>query len=145
MAYSDSLNEVAKAIHAIITAEQGSLGLKDVWYGEHDTIPKTPAITVEPVKKDVEVAQTGHKVRNDFQIRFMLFYSALTGPQMQVEDCLELAESVENLINDDFTVGGLLIYSYVTGLTNGYTRRSNVIMRATEIDWSGFSTTYKNT
>lgn len=138
---TNSLDEVAQALVDVIKASAGPLGLKDVWYGEEDLVPKTPAVSVVPDRKRRDIIETGYMARNDFEVVITLFHSRLASPTLVRRETIQLAEQLEDVIHADRTLGGLLVHSYVTELTPGFVRRGNVVMKATQLGWSGFTKT----
>lgn len=138
---TDSLDVVNEAIRALLIQNKSTLGLTDVWYGEHQTIPNTPSVTVDPRSRRRELQSTGHTVRNYFGVFVTLFHSRLTGGSVMMKECLQLAEAVEAVIHADRKLGGLLTHSYVTQIDTGFTTRNKVILKAAQLQWSGHSTT----
>lgn len=138
---TDNLDAVNQYIVDLYKAQADALGLTDVWYGEHESIPRTPCITVDPRNKRRQVANTGQMVRNDFQVTVTIFHSKLVGSQVVMKECLELAEAVEAVLHGDKKLGGLLVHSYVDQVATGYARRNKVVYKATELTWTGFSKT----
>ena len=140
MPLSDSLDEVNQYIVDFLQGRD-DLGLTDVWYGETQNVPRTPSVSVDPRNKRRTVTETGHMVRNDFEIVLTLFHSRLTSGQVMMQECLQHAEALETVLHEDRKLGGLIIYGYVGALVTGFTTRNKVIMKSAQLTWSGFSKT----
>lgn len=139
--FTGSLDAVADGLIALIEPQKAALGLTDVWYGEHNTIPRTPSLTVDPRTKTRALRETGHTVINTFEVVLTLFHSRLSSGQVMMSEVLSLAEQVEKVIHSDRKLGGLIVHGYVGRISTGFTTRNKVILKAAEIQWSGFSKT----
>jgi hypothetical protein len=135
---TSSLVDVTDAIVTLLKGPTAaSLGLKDVWYGDDDLIPNTPAINVTGNNKNTELAGTGHLVYTNHTVYLTVFHSRLDAPQVTRRESDLLAEEVEALLHSDPTLGGLIIFGYVSALETGVASRGQVIMRSSRLTWTG--------
>lgn len=141
MPNTDNLDVVGEAIKAVIEAEKAALGLTDVWYGDQQLVPRMPAVAVDPRRVRTRPSDTGHMARNDFEVDLYVYHSKLQGPTTNLKECLQLANSIKDLLHDDVMLGGLIVYGHVEEIATGYSTKSNVIIKSTRIQWVGLSKT----
>lgn len=118
-----------------------SLLFEDVWYGDQNMIPRTPAAAVEPGSKTRAWSGTSSQSENRFSIDVIIFHSRLEDVNLTRKEALEQAEQVEELLHSDLTMGGLVIDSLCTAVEPGYAERGNLLLQATSVTWEGRSKT----
>lgn len=121
--------------------EQSAIPFEDVWYGDQNLIPRTPAAAVEPGARGREWAGTSRSSMNTFVVDVIIYHSQLEDVNLTRQEALELAEDVEVLLHSDPTLGGLVIDSLCTSLEPGYAERGNILLQATSVRWEGRSKT----
>lgn len=147
MPLTDSLEEVSGAIKSILDTNANALGLEDVFYGEEELIPRTPAASVDPNEKVRDLRETGYTVINTFSVFIVVYHAKLQGSGVTRKETLALAEAVETLINADPTLNlgkvgeDRIVNGMCTSVQEGYAQRGKTIMKASRITWEGFSKT----
>jgi hypothetical protein len=131
--YTDSLVTVADVLVAKLEASADSLGLTDVFFGDQDLIPRSPAACVEPGDKTRDLQGATRRTENVFTIYILVYHSEVRSPQSNRKDADTLAEAIESLIHSDATLGGLVRHCYVTQVQSGYARKQNALMRSSRI------------
>lgn len=132
---------ITQAVVDLLTTNKGALGVLDVWYGDEQLIPRVPAISVDGAPKTKEWYGTGNQTRNEFVLQITIYHGQLASMQVTQKACEELAEAVEDVLESDIRLGGLLTDSLVTASEPGFSRRGSVTMKATRLTWRGRSST----
>jgi hypothetical protein len=140
-AFYGRLSTFCERIYDLLITNQEALGLADVFYGDQQQIPRTPAACVEPDKKSRELSGNPRMTTNNMSAYVLLYVSKLTDPQDNARQALEVGEAVETLLHADPTLGGFLVHSYVTSVEPGYRARGNSQFRACRIEFQGFNKT----
>lgn len=140
MTITGSLVTVADALTAKLVANKESLGIEDVFYGDQNLIPRSPAVCVETGNKARALAGATRRTDNIFVVYILVYHSEIRSPQSNRRAADALAESIETLIHQDPTLGGLVTHGYVTSVEPGYVDRPNT-MRACRITYEGQSRT----
>lgn len=115
--------------------------VQDVFYGDQQQIPRTPAICVEPDGKKRTIDGVPRRSANEFSLYVLLYVSAVTDSQSNARQALDLAEQVEDFLHKDPTLGGLLVHSFCSELEPGYRQRKDTLFRACRIKFEGINKT----
>jgi hypothetical protein len=131
------------------------LGLQEVYYGDQQQIPVSPAVCVEAGSVERSLEGVPFQTKNTITVAFMVYHAGLGDIQaiQHTADVLteDLAEELNRFslpavgVNASPTgtqVDGLVIYGHTTGIEYGYAVRSNVLMRANRITWEGLTKTH---
>lgn len=117
MVHTDLTSVVAKAIFDKLVANQTTLGLADVLYGNHNEIPRTPTAVVIPGRKTralVGVQGPGGRTDNFMNVLIDIHDSKVQDETTQRLLFDQLTEGIEKKIHEDVTMGGILIHGFVT-------------------------------
>ena len=125
-------------IKDLLDVRKDELGVVDVFYGSQQLIPNYPSITVESMPKDRELVGT-HRFAVTVRSGIMILHAQLQSTTVTKQECEELAERVEDIISEDHTFSGLVVFGYVTGIVPGVTRIGEGLVRASRIIWEGIS------
>jgi hypothetical protein len=139
---SDSLVEVTQ--HMVNLLEEATqLGFEDVFYGDQEMIPRTPAIAVEPIGMTREASgiRTGGGTLNTFTIHSYVYHCPIQSPQVTRRESDQLAEEVQRIYHADVTLGGLVVHGYCTNSESGVAVRGGEMLRVHRITWMGISKT----
>jgi len=137
--HTQSFEEVTQAIVDLLKEHQDDLGLKDVWYGDQELIPRTPAVAVESGSKTRELTGAPDVTTNRFTVFVLTYMAKIQDVQTTRKMADQLAEAIELLLHDDTTIGGLVIFGMCTSVEPGYAIRGGTLMRAARITWEGFT------
>lgn len=121
--------------------QDATLGLRDVWYGDQNLIPRIPAAAVEPGTRNRSWAGTSRQTLNSFIVDVILYHSVLEDINTGRLEALQLAERVEALLHADPTMGGHVYAGLCTSIEPGYARRGDLLLQATQVRWEGNSKT----
>lgn len=136
-----NISEVCVAMQELLVANQQSLGLQAVYYGDQALVPQVPAVAIEPGNLRIIPTQTAFKADHFFEVFAILYHSTVTDDQVRRLETDQYAEAVKDLLNGtetDKTMGGTVIFGMVTEIAYGYAQRGGM-MRAARITWSGRS------
>ena len=127
--------------------------IEDVWYGDQNLLPHTPAICVETGNLARQFAGVPYRVENNFEVYIMVYHGEITDKQINRDICEKLAVQIQDLMHSDIrcdnplydpavsTAAGLVIYGMVSAIEPGYTVRQRSLMYTTRITWFGMSKT----
>lgn len=141
---TDSYVTVAQAVNSILVANRTTLGLQDVFYGDQNRIPRTPAACVEPGGKSRTL--NGMPRRTDLTLTaYVLVYHfrLATAEAVRLENDT-LAEDIEAFLHIDAqlkdTEGeAVVIDSMVTSIESGYQMKANSLFRASRLTFEARS------
>ena len=139
MPHTDQLVTIVDYVKAKMETNAVALGLVDVYYGDQNLIPQTPAVAVEGLAKvrNLREGTTSHRTFNTFRVLLMVYLSRLDNNETTQRDVELKAEAIEALLHDDVTMGGNVIHGFVTDIEPGRAMRSNVLLRAARMVWQG--------
>jgi hypothetical protein len=133
VAPSDRLDVIADAVYQLVLARKADIGALDVWFGEHDKLPRLPAVCVAGDTKQRENYGAPRRVTNTFTVRLDL-YIAKVAPQADIDrDSLTVAEQLEAVLHEDLTFGGLVVGSLVTSSEQGVVDKSGTRYRTARL------------
>ena len=142
---TDNSTVLAQAIMAKIVANQQTLKVRDVLYGEQIMIPRSPTVVVLLGTKTrilAGVSAPGGRTENDMTVLIDI-HSMKVGDEATERLAMDqLAESVEKLLHADTQMGGLLIHGFVTEYIPGETVLQNGEFRTVRLTYIGRSKTY---
>lgn len=128
MPLTDRLDVLGTYVKDLLIANKTSLGLQDVWYGDQNTLPKTPSACVETGAKRRTYNGAPRRFQIDFEIYVLLYMERIQDLQKNRAEAETLAESVEAILHQDATMGGLAVDSYVAANEPGYTNRNRALV-----------------
>lgn len=127
-------------IHGLVEDEKASLSLEDVWYGDQQLIPRTPAVTIEPGRVDTTLNNTGMQATHEFEVELLVYHSELLEVNTTRLECIQLGESIRDLLNSDKQMDGHVVHGHVSRFEPGYATRQ-VLLQAVRLTWNGMSKT----
>lgn len=115
------MSDLATINQAIINVLKNdlSLGLKDVYYGDQAAIPRTPCASVEISSSERSYNQTGLQTNRVVQIAILIYHGILADVQTLKKELDQYAQSVEDSLHVDNTLGGLVISGIVVSIEPG--------------------------
>lgn len=128
MPHTSDDTAVAQAIFNIIVANQATLLLDDVLYGNHTVIPHASAAVVTALGKQrdlVGVVAPGGRTDNTLSIEITLHWSKVGDEATERKNADDRGTALETLIHQDTTVGGIIIHGYIKQVNRGETEMSN--------------------
>jgi hypothetical protein len=132
---STDAKEIAEAIKTTLT---GGAGLQAVYLSDQELVPAFPSASVEaPTKRRTIKATRQFKVT--FRIPILIYHGPLKSTTTVQSEVMATAESVENLLHADFTLGGRVLFGYVTSIEPGVVVRSSAVLRSSRLVWEALS------
>lgn len=131
-----SLSEVTQAIVDLLAADT-SLGLSKVYYGETAGIPQVPSASVEAGPSERQFTQTGLQTTRNLQIIIVIYHGKVADTQIIKKELDDFVQSVENKLNEDSTLGGLVISGLVTSIEPGVSAVEKSQFFAHRLTWEG--------
>jgi hypothetical protein len=110
-----------------------ALNLEDVFYGDQQRIPRTPAACVESGEKRRALKGAPRMTLVDITTYVIVYHYKLKSVQEIREDNDLLAEAIETLVHSDCKLGGYVIDSMVTSVESGYQMKGNSLFRASRL------------
>jgi len=129
---------ITQRVVDILTEAADELTLKGVYYGYQQLIPTFPALSVESGRK-ARVGNGTHRFEIRFSVLMMLEHGQIQSTEVNKKESEELSELVEQKIHEDFTLGGLVLFGYITNIDPGVRLRESEMIRATRLTWEGLS------
>jgi hypothetical protein len=69
----------------------------------------------------------------------MLEHGKIQSTEINKKESEELSELVEAKLHEDLTLGGLVIFGYISSIDPGVRLRESEMIRATRLTWDGLS------
>lgn len=130
---TDRLDDVAEAVLAVLDAAKVPLGIQDVWFGEQNKIPRTPAACVVADRKARELVGVPRAVTNTFAVRIDLYVMKVQDVQVSDAEVVALADNVEVVLHADLTFGGLVYSSLVVSNEQGVFNKGQTNYRSARL------------
>lgn len=130
---TDSMTVVGKYVEGLLRTNQVALALADVFYGDQERIPRTPAACVEPGDKRRSLNGVPRRTLVDITIYIIVYHYRIRDPQDIREENDLKAEAIETLIHTDCRLGGYVIDSMVTSVESGFQAKGNSLFRASRL------------
>jgi hypothetical protein len=130
---TDSYLVVSDFIKALLVVNKGTLGLKDVFYGDVAKVPGTPIACVEAGNKVRELNGAPRRVMTTMTTDIIVYHGAVTTTEVNQHANDAMAEAIETLIHQDPYFDGLVIDSIVRTIESSYLSRANTIYRASRL------------
>lgn len=147
-----SVLTISKRIYDLLVLDKVTLGLQDVWYGDQQLLPGTPALCVEPGMKRRPLDGVPDLTRNAIDTSILIYHSQLldatAGGQQKVrQDTIAVAEAVETWLHQnhlqllDASGDRITIHSWVTEFDPGYAYKNGTLYHAVMMTWSSITKT----
>jgi len=138
----DTLSTAASSLG--IAVNSGAASGYDVFYGDQTNIPRTPTICVEPgtLTRTLDGAATPPPTLNEFEVLILVYLQELGGIQTLEKSKDLLLDQVVDVMHEDWTLGGLLVFGYCHTIDPGYAMRGNKLMRCGKISYRGMNKSF---
>lgn len=142
------VSEVVDALVKVLQDHWEEFGMLDrdqVFFGDEYRYPKVPAIAVDPGPRESPLSATGLMQTNTFTV-YILVYSARISGDVQAlkRDNATLAEKVEDVVNANNTLGGLIIHGHVVMFEPGQASVGGELFAATRLTYTATTRTVVN-
>ncbi len=144
---SDSTLEIADRFYVILDDAKGSLNLADVFFGDQDMVPRTPALCVEPGVKRRELQGVPDTTLNLIDTFFLIYHSPIIESQQARRDTIAFAEAIETYLHLNhlrlFSSGGdqLTIHGHCSDLDPGFAYKDKTKYNAVQMTWTSTTKT----
>jgi hypothetical protein len=140
---TDDIVLVANALKNILApSNKPILGLRDVFYGDQERIPRNPAICIETSDTVRELNGAPRRVAVRMTIYLMVYHNSLkAGAAGQREQNDQLAVDLQTELHKDINkdLGGLIIHGFCTQAESGWQQKENALWQATRITYEAQS------
>lgn len=132
--YTDKVDVLTQAVFNLISNNMVTLGLKDVWFGDQDRYPRTPAVAVEPGPKKRTYNGVSRRYEVDSETYILACVERIQDTQTNLRQVLTLSEAIEDTLHADTTLSTvnsgqpLIIDSYVSQTDPGYVTRKGTTL-----------------
>lgn len=144
--HTDQDEIVAQFIFDLLETNKADLLLDDVLWGNHNMIPRASAAVVAPLghrRVLAGVSAPGGRTMNELLVSVELHWSKV-GPEEIERKAVDFrATSVERLVHQDTTLGGIIIHGFFTQVDRGETQFiNNSMFRSVRMAFIGQTKTY---
>lgn len=153
--FTDSLLTTSQRIYNLLKANAATLGLVgpdgtiNVWFGDQNLLPQTPAVCVEPGTKTRDLKGIPDMTDNNMDVHVFLYHSAVAKEQQQArQDTIQFAEAIErffhqNQLNMVNSAGDqIIVHGYFRSLDAGYQyKNGSTLHNAVHMIWTGYTKT----
>lgn len=136
MTHTDQAVEVALAIKAAIEDKKIELAIDEIYYGNQNNIPVGIAVSVTAARKTRElvgVQGPGGRVDNNMFTLIRVYNSRVNSEADERLYVDQLGESIEAVLHEDTTLGGIIIHGFVESIDNGIVYREGSNFRTVEL------------
>lgn len=133
---------ITNAVYDKLQSNAGPLGLNFVGRYDEKRIPKYPSVVVSPGGR----SKTLHGMSTfniEMTVALWVYHGDMTvSHATRNEQDLELVDSIEELFEQDYTLGGLVVFGFIAmqepGIVQPNTSKSELIA-GTRMDWVALS------
>jgi hypothetical protein len=146
--YSDAdfgqLSKYCRKVFELVTEAKQALGLADVFYGDQNKIPRTPAACIVPDVKRRELKGAPRGVENILSTYILVYVSKVDDVQKNEESAIVIGEAIETYLHQFRDLQGLVVHCYCSAIEPGYRTREGTQFRAVRLTFEGLSKTILN-
>lgn len=120
--------------------------VQDVFKGDQDRIPRTPAVCIELGDKSRELQGAPDMTLNTYEVLILLYHNKVQDIQDTYEEVNHLAYQIEHLLHQDLqlkngTSNPYMIQGFVTRHEPGFSNKAGTIYRSARLTWTGTNKT----
>lgn len=132
---TDSLYVVTNYLFSLLDANKDAFttSVQDVFYGDQERFPRTPAVTVASDHKTRELEGLPRRIKNSFDVAVNIFFFNVRDVELNHRAADQLAEEVEAKIHEDITFGGIVVNSLVVSNEAGFLNRKESQFRGNRL------------
>jgi hypothetical protein len=132
MALTSKSSVVTQAIVDLLIANQVVLGVRQVYYGDRGLLPDLPTVTVASRPKVREIRNI-HKFELAFDTDVVIYHEKVQTSGTTAKANEQMAEEVEDLLNANPFLGGIVVFGFVSRVEPGVALRPGVMIAATRL------------
>lgn len=154
---TDSILTVSDRLYTVLDAAKASLSyvgaartvtLQDVWFGDDETLPRTPCLVVEPGIKRTPLAGVPSQVENTLDVELLVYHATLdVARSVARREVVGLAEVISTWLHNnhlnlqDSNGDRIVIHGWVTNTEPGYAYKGGTLYNAVQMTWTGITKT----
>jgi hypothetical protein len=147
--YPANIVTIAQLLRTKIQTAPGgtfTIAPQDVFYGDQDRIPRTPAVCIEPGDKTRTLTGAPNMTTNEFEVFILVYHDKVEDVQAIRQEVDVLAYEIEKYIHKDLqlkngTSNPALIYGFVRANESGYTIKAGTLYRSARLIYFGMNKT----
>lgn len=129
------MSEIAQELYNRLEANKATLGFQALYMGDQQRIATTPAIAVDTSTKTGTLKAAARVVEYEIRIFVIVYSTLIISNQINKSEADTFAEEIEDFLNIDFNLGGMIIHGFVESIESGYTTKTNSIARASRMTY----------
>jgi hypothetical protein len=145
MPQTEFITELSQYMYDLVYNNRLILGFEDVYDGEQDLIPRTPACLIVMGEYTREYTGAPFRTDNTFTVFLMLYHEKIQDTQLNQRECMEQAEQLMLFLHQDLTMGGLVINGFVSNIEPGYIKSGKSMTYVSRLTWTAFTKTMIDT
>jgi hypothetical protein len=140
---TDSSEVIATYIYTKLNnpTNKTALGLVDVWYGDQDLLPHTPAACVAPGTKQRQFQGATFRTLNTLTTYILVYYGKIQDVQQNLHSATSLADNIETLIHSDLLLGGNVVSVLCTQNEPGMISKAGALLMGARMTFESQSYT----
>jgi hypothetical protein len=140
---TDSADVIATYIFNMLnaSANKTALAVQDVWYGDQELLPRTPAVCVNPGTKKRQFSGATFRTQNDIETYVLVYFGKIQDVQANLHGATQLADSIETLVHSDLKLGGNVIAVLCTQNEPGMINKAGVWMMGARLTFQSMTKT----
>jgi hypothetical protein len=145
---TDSGLVIAQRLQVLLDAAKVTLGIADVWFGDQTLLPHTPALCIEPGRKQRLLKGIPDLTQNSIDTSLLLYHSAISETQANRVQAIQTAEAVERFLHiNHFNLQNaagdqIVVYGFITDMDPGYAyKNTGTLYSAVQMTWSALTKT----
>lgn len=129
-----SFADVTNYVFELLNSNKQNLGVDVVHYGDQEYIFTRNAICVDPGQVTNTLASANRYVQVEFKLDILIYYEIISeNNNTNKLEVTTAASRIEDLLNDNPRLGGLVTHSYVSQITPGVTMKGTDIRQAVQV------------
>jgi hypothetical protein len=126
----------------LLDTNKGLFDVADVWLGDQQLLPRTPAACVVVGNTAVDLAGAPRRVNDTYNLTINVYHTKITDNQEVERQCNQRAEAIRRFLDnyDSGRLDGLVIDSMVTLIEPGFANRGAGTpswYKTSRINWQG--------
>lgn len=132
--------EALDHLYGLLVTNQTALGLKGVWYGDDDFIPKYPAVVCLAEGMDRSLHST-RSFKLDLIVSLYVFHAEMNATyRTRTRNDLMLVDAVRGVLHADYTLAGNIVFGFIQREQPGIGNRpKGPGIVSTSLTWTGES------
>lgn len=130
--------QITGGTYSVVPADSNPM---DIFFGDQDRIPRTPAVCIEPGEKNRELQGAPNMTLNTFDVFVLIYHNKMQEIQLTRRECDQLAYEVELRLHQNLQLGGIISHGFCVSNESGYTYKQNTLYRTARLTYRATSKT----